>query len=354
MIKYSPFLKLKQNEVQAIESLDDDIAGAIRPLFDIPRTSKVQTEKGVSDRIALGFKNILALFEVHEALEFYVDNIDIDDDIDIKGVDQYRYILRMFQEFHAIPVLAFDRNVHHNVAAVEYLRQCGGKIALRLQREDLESYRLVKPRIQQCWNEVAKYGCEEFHLLLDLRVIDDEADDSQLISSFLKGLYNDFNFDLIVVLGSIIPSNISDLIKTDSSSHEVRKEKIVWDNLVAGHEVMYGDYGVVSPDYSDADLDPRLLRLVATPKVFYPYRNNFFIVRGGSLHRNPKGNGQFFDVADSIVSQSFYRHPPYSVGDKYIFDRSKGSPSKPAKAGSQGSWIKAMLSAHITFIVRTI
>ena len=80
----------------------------------------------------------------------------------------------------------------------------------------------------------------------------------------------------------------------------------------------------------------------------------FFVVRGSSLHYNPKGNDQFFDIADAIVVEPFYRKPPYSYGDKYINDRSNLSAKKPAKAGSQGSWIKATLSAHITYVVNTI
>lgn len=356
-IKYSPFLKLKQNEVKAIEELDDAVACAIRPLFDIPRTTKNQSEAGVVKRIDMGHSSLEKLYENLSAdvnLEFYIDNHDIDDDILISGICQYSYILNKFKSYEPIPVLAFDRNPSHNASALNYLATTKGKIALRLQREDLESYKLSKPAIDEIMKNVAGCGCEEVHLLIDLRLVSDHISDAVILDRFLKEICKDYFFDAVISAGSIIPSNISELIKTDASKHEIRKDKEVWDLIQAKHDVQFGDYGVVSPDYSDADLDPKLLRLVSTPKVFYSYLNNFFVVRGSSLHYNPKGNNQFFDIADAIAVEAFYRKAPYSYGDKYINDRSTLSPKRPAKAGSQGSWIKATLAAHITYIVNTI
>ena len=82
-IKYSPFLKLKQNEVKAIEELDDVIIGDIRPLFDIPRTTKNQSEFGIVKRIDMGLASLKKLYDGFEgdtSLEFYIDNHDSDAD----------------------------------------------------------------------------------------------------------------------------------------------------------------------------------------------------------------------------------------------------------------------------------
>ncbi|WP_095190400.1 beta family protein [Pseudomonas sp. Irchel 3E19] len=354
MIKYSPFLKLKLNEAKALEELPSHIAGQIRPLFDIPRTTKIQSEAGIIKRIDMGLKCLKNLYEEKHAIEFYIDNHDIDDDVHLNGMHQYEYILSRFFNFNPIPVLALDRNANHNTAAFSYLAKKGGKVAIRLQREDIESYKLTKSDVVSLYGEIAKYNVTEVHLLLDLRVISDVNSDFAIVNSFLDGFTKDFSYGNLIVSGSIIPSNIAGLIGTSKQLHVHRNEKLLWNRVVSQFPVQFGDYGVVSPDYSDADLDPKLLRLVSTPKVFYPYADSFFILRGSSLHTNPKGNNQFFDIADMIVPEAFYRTMTYSYGDKYIHDRSYLSAKKPAKAGSQGSWIKGMLCAHITYIVNTI
>ena len=353
MIKYSPFLKLKSNEAKALESLQKEVSIYVRPLFDIPRTSKIQTEQGIIKRIEMGFKSITELYR-KQPIEFYLDNNDIDDDITLSGSNQYEYILLKFSEFKPIPVLALDRNSNHNIAALSHLSEHGGKIAIRLQKEDLESYKLTKPEIVNLYSKINKTQTTEIHILLDLRLIDNVDTDHSLVEKFLSQFVVDFAFDTIISAGSIIPSNISTLISTNKISHKPRNEKLVWRKLLPRFNIQFGDYGVVSPDYSDADLDPKLLRLVSTPKVFYTYLDNFYILRGSSLHTHPRGNNQFFDIADKIVPEVFFRDPTYSDGDKYIHDRSYLSLKRPPKAGSQGSWIKGMLSSHITYIVNNI
>lgn len=49
MIKYVPFLKLKQNEIQSVGVLDGGIRDQIAPMYDIPRTQKVMDEAEVID-----------------------------------------------------------------------------------------------------------------------------------------------------------------------------------------------------------------------------------------------------------------------------------------------------------------
>ncbi|MDT4845674.1 Beta protein [compost metagenome] len=90
----------------------------------------------------------------------------------------------------------------------------------------------------------------------------------------------------------------------------------------------------------------------SAPKVFYTTQGEFYAERGGQFSGHPKGYGQYFDIANNIVSKKYYRGHKYSKGDKYIFDRSNLSPKLPAKGGAPGSWIKATLSAHITYVVK--
>jgi hypothetical protein len=186
-------------------------------------------------------------------------------------------------------------------------------------------------------------------------VIDDVVVARKKIERFLGGFRQDFQVKATVVSGSIIPGNIAGLIGTDEEKHVLRKEYRLWRALqtVQGlNDILLGDYCVVSPEYSDIDLQPELMSGVSTPKAFYPYDDHVYIVRGRRFRTH--GYQQYFAIADSIVGQAFYRHAGYSYGDGYIHDRSHLAVSRPAKGGSPSTWIRSLTAAHITFIVNSI
>jgi hypothetical protein len=321
MTKYIPFLKFKQNEIQAIGTLEKDVNDEIIPFFDLPRSKKILNVSDIIQRIELGESQISRIFGKKGFQKFYIDNFDIDDDIDINGFPQYRYILNYLSSYHLIPVLAFDRHSDHNNAAIDYISINGGSIALRLQGEDLESYKITKNIIAQIWPQISQAKPKEIHLIIDQRIITDLESSLTSIKSFIENFVKDFHVDLIIITGSTIPSNIADLIDTNDEKHILRKEYHLWKRLKSNTElqfITFGDYGVVSPDYSDAEFDPRLFRRVSTPKVFYVYDDKFYVVRGESFQNHPDGNGQYFDIADKIASKNFYRNSTYSTGDKYL------------------------------------
>lgn len=355
MINYIPFVKFKQNEIQAIATLDKEIASKIRPMFDVPRPSKNMNEAGILERIALGKKHLDKATESLGSLEFYIDNYDLDESITLKGDAQYRHLLHALLPHKPIPVAGIERSASHNNAALGFAAAHTGKIALRIQKEDLESYAASKARLETFYKAASQKDLET-HTFIDLRIISDADHSAAVASRFIKKLASDFGVGTLACTGSIIPANISDLIATKSQAHLERLEFTAWLKLRSGVDtkLIFGDYGVVSPDYSDAELDPRILRQVSTPKAFYPYSNLFFVTRGSSLEKHPQGNGQYFDIADDIAKLKAYRNKPYSFGDEYIHDRSYLSTNKPNKAGSPGSWVKATLAAHITYIVRNI
>lgn len=359
MSKYIPFLKFKQNEIQALGKIDSHTTSRIRPFFDIPRTSKNQSDVEIKKRINLGIKHLSKLITEKGDFEFYIDNFDLDDDIELDGVSQYRNILGRFIEFNAIPVLALDRHIDHNSAAFDYLETIGGNAAVRLQLEDIESYSITQCKLIPLWQKFTQIGVDGIHLIIDFRYINNENIDApaaQLIK-FIKKFIAEFSVEKIIITGSTIPAIIGNLIPTDASINVYRREFILWKLVLANlniNKVLFGDYGVVSPDYADIDLDPRLFRRISTPKAFYPYDHMLFAVRGTSFQAHPAGNGQYFLIASSIEQQSFFRKGLYSYGDRYIFERSSKSVKKPNKAGSPGSWVKATLVSHITFVATQI
>lgn len=357
MTVYFPFLKLKQNEILCLGTLSKFIRLKIRPFFDFPRTSKSQTEIEILKRLELGLTKMKALHSKVNSFEFYLDNFDLDDDIELYGQPQYRYILKAFEALRPTPVLALDRNSDHNKAVYDYLLKFGGAAAVRLQLADIESWTLVRRKLMVLWGELNKCGATRIDLIIDTRVLKDSFSSAQIIEDFLQKFFKEFLAHTIIVTGSSIPSNIGELIDTGKTKTVNRNEFHLWRYLAskpAMQDIRFGDYGVVSPEYSDIDLDPKLFRTVSTPRAIYPFDDKMFVVRGVSFQSHPKGNGQYFEIAEKIESQSFFRKRPYSIGDAYIHDRSKSSSKLPAKAGSPGSWVKATLCCHITYLGTTL
>ncbi|WAC45207.1 hypothetical protein OU997_03160 [Pseudomonas sp. SL4(2022)] len=358
MYNYAPFLKFKQNEIQAVFSIYPDVQNFTLPLFDIPKEKKQDTESDILSRLRKGEKQLAAHSNKIPNLHFFIDNYDLDDSVLLCGAQQYRYILNELKAYNIIPVVAFDRAPDHNVAAIEYCKNNSGSLGIRLQTEDFQSFNLLKPKLAKILAEAAGVGVTKTYLVFDCRLIEKQGDVDDLhasIEKFYKQCSQQFMISHYIVVGSVIPANIAKLMKTKTTMMVERLEDKLWRKLAAIPEtstINYGDYGVVSPEFSESDLPVNLMPKYMAPKVFYTTAGEFYAERGGQFQGHAKGYGQYFDIADNIVSKPYFRDGGYSDGDKYIHARSNLSARRPQKGGAPGSWIKATLSSHITFVVR--
>jgi len=89
---------------------------------------------------------------------------------------------------------------------------------------------------------------------------------------------------------------------------------------LSGCELVAGDYATVSPFYSDADLDPKLLQNVMTPRLIYPFKGSHFVSRGVSMKAG--GQDQYVGLAKELCGQDFFR-PGYSRGEDYSYEKIK-------------------------------
>lgn len=354
---YTPFLKFKQNEILACYEYTKERDIPLVPFFDVPKP-KESNEEQILDRLRIGIKQ----FEKNlHGIEFYIDNFDLDDSILISGSEQYRYILESLKDFNLIPVAALNRCTDHNDAALDFVINNGSKVAIRLTSEDVESYKLTKPCLSPLWNKITEVEPQEVHVILDFRVISSDVTDLATVAvKFLIALAKDFSFDKVIVCGSTIPPVITSLTKPNSDTEFERNEWHLWNAIVnlipedTAIRVDFGDYGIVSPDYTDTELEFWMVQNVAAPKVFYTYSTRAFVTRGGAFKSHPKGYSQYFDIADTIVKKKFFRGKAYSSGEKYIYERSVFSVPRAPKGGSPSTWLKASLTSHLTFIIDSL
>jgi len=101
----------------------------------------------------------------------------------------------------------------------------------------------------------------------------------------------------------------------------------------------------VSPFYSDAELDPKIMQKVMTARLAYTFQGSHYFIRGSSVGTD--GYEQYFGLAHTLCGQSFFRGPTYSLGDRYLHEKSRrlGNNCTP------GAVIKPLVVAHITYMV---
>lgn len=136
----------------------------------------------------------------------------------------------------------------------------------------------------------------------------DAATRATQIASFCSAAYADHAYEGIVITGSSLPPVIGDILATNNEIHLVRNEIGIYNlavKLISDAKIFFGDYTVVSPNYSDSDIAPQNMLNVTAPKVVYSYSQNHYIVRGGSLKSHPRGFKQYNDIAAKIVAQPF-------------------------------------------------
>lgn len=110
-------------------------------------------------------------------------------------------------------------------------------------------------------------------------------------------------------------------------------------------DLYFGDYTVVSPNYSEAEIPGKLMQKLTTAKVTYPHDDFFYICRGSSLEK--KGNNQYKNFCRYISEQSFFRGEKYSYGDNFI----NNALNYPKKI-TPGSILNPTINAHITYMYK--
>ncbi|MCU4119844.1 beta family protein [Variovorax sp. N23] len=348
-IKYTPFLKLKSNEVGALAVLPAAIKEWIVPFFDLPRKDGM-TAKSYQVLLEKSARKVEK--NLGEAQPFFLDNFDIPDDVAAAGASTYASVIQRFQNTSFIPVLGLDRSPHH-VNAV-FLAKGQGIIqsdvaAIRLLEEDFDSFALIESDIQDLIDRGIDFS--SWRLILDSRMCSNVnvIGHAKKLADFIAASRVAFNFSEIIVAGSSVPASIGEAAKSNQTTSLDRTELQLFREIQDVHgldDIGFGDYTVVSPMYSDISIPPEMMQNVMAPKIIYSDDLHHHIWRGGALKTHARGSLQYNDIALQIVSQSFYRGSAYSYGDAYLDQKAKllGSGVTPS------SILKPTINAHISYM----
>ncbi len=352
MSKYIPFLKLKSNEIMAVKELETDLRQALTPFFDFPY-KKDRTEEDFIRTAERMFRSIRK--NINDIPFFYLDNFDVDSSLTVDGGYNYVCLLNVCKDLPVVPVISIDRNPEHMQAVCEAKDSGDLKtdtIALRFVAADFESFDVVADDIEECLSDTFRRFAK-LDLVLDCRVCSNQVLDSLAsnATNFIQKFTTHYTANKIIVTGSSIPASIGDILGTQQEVVLARAELDVFDrvyNRIGGDfNIVLGDYGVVSPIYSDISVDPRMILNITTSKIFYTFDRHHYVIRGSAIKTHKKTFGQYYDHAAVIVTKPFYRGANYSFGDNFIEEKSRslGSYATPSTI------IKPTVNLHITYML---
>ncbi|MGB7402376.1 MAG: hypothetical protein WA916_07335 [Arcobacter sp.] len=343
-MKYVPFLKLKTNEIRAINDLDENINNNILPFFDVTYRENM-TEDLLEENIIAMKKHLANLLGTkHMYIDDY-DHIDAD-------YSNYYIVLDNLRDLNIIPVISLNREKQRLDDVKYFIDESveNDRLAIRLFLEDIEAFRLIKDDFLEHY-EYFSDKVKTIDIIIDLRVIIDERIDylKNRVNKFLNEFNKEFSVNKIIITGSSLKNNIA----TNSEEVITRHEYLLWDSLQkdAYDNLVFGDYTIVSPDYVAPTMAVNLMPNVMTPKVFYTYKDKFFAKRGSAFKTHKDGYGQYFTIAQRIILKRYFRGKDFSEGDKYIYER--GIVPRPVKiksGGSPSSWIRATINSHVTYM----
>jgi hypothetical protein len=356
MNKYTPFLKFKTGEIGAIKALSPKDSKLITPFFDLATKQEI-TPQDIENTISKGVRKYeLNLKKVNS---FYIDDYDLDNDIEINGENVYQFLINKFSAIPFIPVVGLDRS-DERIESVRLGKVSGNilsdTLALRLTKEDFQNFSLTEDDLEELYEILSENGTclfSKIHLILDYRLCNDSDPiiSAQILTQFIQSINNAYKFEKIIITGSSICPSVANIVKVGTNAlverFECKIQKLVMANTNDLDILEIGDYCTVSPNYSDVVIPTYALRKVMTPKIVYSKDDHHLFIRGHSIDSHARGALQYDDMCVALINSAWFRGKSYSEGDKYLFDKSNGV----GKNAQPGTITKPLINAHITYML---
>lgn len=331
MRPYTPVIKAKNNDIQAIALLSEAARSRVKPLIEVA----IEASNGI---LAVDVDGATAAI-VHRlpAIPFYFDPT---------GLVAPGEKLRSFESLSNAgtkftPVFGlsrpntYDSNVRNLVAS----RDLG--CCVRLDEADLEDP-------DNTWDEIIRfcafYGVEPgaLDLIVDYQHIERRSIVSlrEEVLEFLSLQPPSFEIGALTILGSSALSSVA-AITVDGVGSVERKELQLWTaiqfELAGTRNLHFGDYGIVNPKFVLAGPN-----LNANAKIRYTRGGNTIYFRGHGLY-NPSRFDQYHALASKVVNSEYYMGSATSFGDQFLLDCSR----REVGTGNLATWVKVDTNHHV-------
>jgi len=350
-VVYVPIVKGKKNDIVAVGSLSEAVRSVTKPLIEA-MPMKPKKPQSLEEHIYRFCDYICKHVPLGQIfVDFYGLMPDACVDEGTNGTLFGFQILRGLGR-EATPVYGLERNddIWDGLANVVAASNKG--FAFRLRYEDL-----AEDLIPETWGAIiersAQIGVSESQvdLILDFASLSRYEPDEikETVISFLFHNPRVHLYRSIVVAASSALKDVSGIEKEDMT--EVRRGELylwsdLWNDMPDGVKPIYGDYGVVHPDFSDIGPNQNM-----NAKIRYTVGDKILYFRGHGLLRPQKDFGQYYDLAKRVTADRRCKTRDHSVGDTYLHDCARRLTKTP---GSPATWVRADMNHHVTYVAQQV
>lgn len=333
---YCPIIKGKANDIKAMAYVAPALAASAKPLYELPPFKPTDKPEEATAK----FATRLAKLASHRRC--YVDFPMLKPGART-AEGELALVVALGQlnarQIPFEPVFGFDRDeTLWPVIARQALRSSG--LLLRLDADDIEFADETIERLL----DLHRYGIDSRHvdIMVDCRYV--ESRESALkaaveTADFIDSLVSRVRIRRLIVAGSSAPKSVA-AVDRDGYAAIPRHELTLWATLASERlpvRPIYGDYGVIHPDFSDLTLSTHI-----NGKIRYTQGRQLHIHRGHSLRQGNKYE-QYRILATAVAKSGHYRGQNFSYGDRYIYDCATGH----AGTGNSGTWVLVDQNHHI-------
>lgn len=315
---YTPSIRWRQGEYQALLFLPEQLKDRICPLitippveFDfelqIPKKSAHEHIQPFAKRVHKKWGNRPCWVDVHPSLR----EAEMDD-----GRISYEFVFQELREFQVpvVPILSLDMSDQciGQIRQIVDIDQSG--LAMRLTLVDLMNP--TTPAAVFAKIESMGLSAGEVDLIIDIAA--PNFDPLDVFEAALMDQVNSIgdlhSFRNYCLIGTAFPETVAGIPKglsTIPRQHWILYKQIVSALSEGARAPCFGDYTVTHPDF--VALDMRLVKPAG--KVIYTIEDAWLVAKGGSFRDNRQ---QMHSHSQSIWSDPMFRGASYSFGDHFI------------------------------------
>jgi len=344
MTIYTPAMKTKRGEMRALREMLPTSAASLLPLIDV--LAIPDGDNG--DRVQRHIERHLQFFvdAWSRRWPFYLDLFDVG--AGFRGPNNVHPVRIAFSflrgnGYEPISVVGLDRDAAYLRAVREEIAEGAEVVCVRLLEEDCLQPDSTLANVRRLFQAMEAAGLDR-HAILDFRGIENKR--SEVIGEQVQRMcqvLSEEGFSRIVFLASSMPASMGGIAR-ESMTHIERREYLIWRDLIGrlGY-LVFGDYGVVHPDY--VDLDPRVIHPAA--KIRYATTRHWLVAKGRQWIAD---TSQHRRLAVRVMDEPEYRVGVGGWGEKYLRRCAKGG----ARTGTLETWVSVDTNIHLEFVLRQV
>lgn len=344
--QYTPVLKWREAEYQALYRLEEDQKQHVVPLIVIPpveldfetRIAHKTLDEHIDafvDRFGKKWNTRRALVDLHPSLLGEMLST---------GEDAMTYIFRQLSEMehHAVPVVGQADQAIARALKIAKRDQRG--LGLRISPEQILDGTLARRKAQL----LPDMDLSQIDLIIDLQ----KPTNFEPVDGFATALSMHINEieDLLEYRSFIVLGTSIRLPEIETPGGRLRRHEwhLYSELLKPEYELQrrptYGDYTIETPEFAPG-LDFRKISPAA--KIVYTIPHEWFVVKGRAYRNDTR---QMRNLGEQITKSPYYSGPEFSFGDRRIKEVVDGV----RKPGHLGMMKQVGISHHLSFVLHDL